>query len=71
MVNAIKSAWCAWTHGGGRIERDEMGRINWQCAKCGRWSDSPIPVETERYMTDRAIARWYVDMQASIPPPKK
>lgn len=41
---ALADCWCAYTHGGGRIERDPLGRINWRCAKCGRWS---IPVETQ------------------------
>ena len=38
----LSTLWCDWTHGGGRIERDHLGRINWRCAKCGRWSDSPV-----------------------------
>lgn len=48
---------CDWTHGGGRILRDEHGRINWRCDKCGRWSDSPVPLEHERRQTDAAVAK--------------
>lgn len=40
----LKRWWCGLTHGGGVITRDPVGRINWQCSKCGRWSD-PIPWE--------------------------
>lgn len=40
--------WCDITHGGGRIERDSHGRINWRCARCGRWSDHPVPLKDER-----------------------
>ena len=49
----LKNLWCSWTHGGGRIERDELGRINWRCAKCGRWHDSPVPLAVERAVIDR------------------
>ena len=52
----LKNMWCDLTHGGGRIERDEMGRINWRCAKCGRWSDFPVSHEDERRQTDAAIS---------------
>ena len=46
---------CDWTHGGGRILRDDQGRINWRCDKCGRWSDSPVPLDDERRQTDADI----------------
>jgi len=46
----LKQFWCSWTHGGGHIKRDSFDRINWQCCKCGRWSD-PIPLETEHRQT--------------------
>lgn len=49
----IKRLWCQWTHGGGTIERDDMGRINWRCAKCGRWSDKPVPLEDEAKFLSR------------------
>lgn len=42
-----KSLWCDLTHGGGTIQRDELGRINWRCAKCGRWSDFPVPLKED------------------------
>ena len=50
----MKNLICSWFHGGGYIKRDELGRINWQCKKCGRWAD-PVPLEQEKRMTDRAI----------------
>lgn len=40
--------WCGWTHGGGQIKRDDEGRINWQCNKCGRWSRYPVPLGEEQ-----------------------
>lgn len=43
--------WCSWTHGGGRIKRDDRGRINWQCDRCGRWAD-PVPSDQERRVVD-------------------
>ena len=46
--------WCSWTHGGGHIERDSLGRINWQCQRCGRWHD-PVPVADEAAMINAAI----------------
>lgn len=51
----LKNMWCDLTHGGGRIERDDMDRINWRCAKCGRWSDHPVSHEDERRQTDAAM----------------
>jgi hypothetical protein len=54
MNNWLKVQWCDWFHGGGQIKRDEHGRINWQCDKCGRWADS-VEVEEERKMTDSYI----------------
>lgn len=44
-MNWIKHKLCDWFHAGGRIKRDEQGRINWQCDTCGRWG---TPVEKER-----------------------
>lgn len=46
---------CDWTHGGGDIKRNAHGQINWQRRKCGRWSDSPVPLEQERRQADAAI----------------
>lgn len=51
----LKSWWCALTHGGGSIVRDDLGRINWQCAACGRYSD-PVPLDEDRRVVDRHIA---------------
>lgn len=51
ILDGIASEWCRATHGGGHIERDPSGRVNWQCAKCGRWA-APVETEDER----RAIA---------------
>lgn len=53
----LKNLWCEWTHGGGHIERDPLGQINWQCAKCGRWSDHPVPVQTERQVVAAHASR--------------
>jgi hypothetical protein len=36
--------------------RDPSNRVNWQCAKCGRWA-TPVPLEDERKMTDAALGR--------------
>ena len=57
ICERLREFWCEWTHGGGRIDRDELGRINWRCSKCGRWSRFPVPLKDERSMTDAAIAR--------------
>jgi len=50
----LTSWWCDWFHGGGIIKRDSADRINWQCAKCGRWAD-PVPVDVERMVVDQDI----------------
>ena len=40
MTDWIAKLWCGWFHGGGQIKRHYYtDRINWQCSKCGRWSD--------------------------------
>ncbi len=51
----LRIKWCLWFHRGGNVARDIEGRINWRCS-CGRWSDSPVPLEDERRMTDRHLA---------------
>lgn len=56
MRERIKEFWCSWFHGGGDIKRDHLDRINWQCAKCGRWAD-PVPLEDEHRQTAKDIAR--------------
>jgi hypothetical protein len=50
----LKDKLCDWFHGGGRIKRDAVGRINWQCDKCGRWGD-PVPLEHEAQMIEQHI----------------
>lgn len=52
----MKKFICSWFHGGGDIKRDELGRINWQCRKCGRWAD-PIPQEVEQRQTAKDIIK--------------
>lgn len=52
----FKEMWCDLFHGGGSIERDNLGRINWQCKKCGRWSRFPVPLDEEKAVIDRDIA---------------
>ena len=60
IIEGLRDLWCDYTHGGGHIERDPLGRVNWQCDKCGRWS-TPVPPEDERKTTDYAI--WCADSQ--------
>ena len=55
MIKWLNDLWCDWTHGGGKIERDELGRINWRCSKCGRWSDDPTPLKTERSICGKEL----------------
>ena len=50
----IKEVFCDWFHGGGYVLRDQLGRVNWQCARCGRWAN-PVPEEGENEMIDAAI----------------
>ncbi len=47
LAEKIRVLLCDWTHGGGRIVRDDLGRINWRCNKCGRWAD-PVPLDEEK-----------------------
>jgi hypothetical protein len=54
VIRMAREAWCSWTHGGGDIKRDSVGRINWQCRRCGRWAD-PVPLTEEAAMTASAI----------------
>ena len=53
-MNWLRDLWCNVVHGGGHIKRDDQGRINWQCATCGRWSD-PVPLEEENELIGRDI----------------
>lgn len=54
VLDWLAREWCRWTHGGGDIKRDPLDRINWQCRKCGRWSDW-VPPEEERAEVERAL----------------
>jgi hypothetical protein len=53
MIEWLSTKWCSWFHGG-RIKRDEQGRINWQCDNCGRWAE-PVDKQTERLIVDADI----------------
>lgn len=57
MGEWLKKKICQWFHGGGDINRDDQGRINWQCRKCGRWSDNPVPLIEENRVVGNEIAR--------------
>lgn len=37
--DGLAAEWCRLTHGGGHIQRDPTGCVNWQCNKCGRWAE--------------------------------
>jgi rubrerythrin len=37
IAKYLKALWCSWTHGGGTVEHNPSGLIDWQCNKCGRW----------------------------------
>lgn len=54
-IKWIARQWCSWTHGGGKIKRYSMDRINWQCSKCGRWSD-PVSHADEARQVAAALA---------------
>ncbi len=54
FLDGLRSEWCSLTHGGGFILRDPLGRINWQCKKCGRWAN-PVPLNDEKRVVDAAL----------------
>jgi len=54
LAGRASRLWCAWTHGGGHIVRDNLGRVNWQCAKCGRWADA-VPADVENALVAAAL----------------
>jgi hypothetical protein len=58
----LTKLWCGWFHGGGHIMRDSQDRLNWRCAKCGRWGDDPVSHE-EAAVT---VARYEADMRRAI-----
>ena len=43
--------WCSYIHGGGKIERDPYGHINWQCAKCGRWAEPVTHADEQKLLS--------------------
>lgn len=53
----LRAEWCSLTHGGGHILRDPLDRVNWQCAKCGRWAE-PVSPEDEARGLARASDEW-------------
>lgn len=57
----IADLWCSWTHGGGIILRDPLGRVNWQCNKCGRWSD-PVSHADEAAVVNQQLTTRGVDV---------
>ena len=54
ILDGLLLEWCSYTHGGGQIERDSSGRINWQCCKCGRWAN-PVSENDEFKMTNKQL----------------
>ena len=54
MIRLLRNLWCDWTHSG-VIKRVAQGRINWQCEKCGRWSDKPLGHNLEGAFIDAEI----------------
>lgn len=55
-MNWLRKKWCDWTHGGGHLERDEQDRLNWRCARCGRWGDHPLQKSDEAMAIERIFA---------------
>ena len=54
ILDGLLREWCSYTHRGGQIDRDSLGRINWQCCKCGRWAH-PVREIEEIEMTNKQI----------------
>jgi hypothetical protein len=54
----LRRVWCDWTHGGGDIKRDRIGRINWQCRKCGRWGTPVSAAEERQAIADDIMRSW-------------
>jgi hypothetical protein len=38
-ADALEKWWCDWFHSGQIKRHYYTDLINWQCSKCGRWSD--------------------------------
>lgn len=62
LVDRISAAWCDWTHGGGYLWRDYLGRIYWRCAKCGRLSDDPVRETKAKKGLNRYSAKTLIDI---------
>ena len=57
-IAAWRKLWCNWFHGGGHIHRDEQGRLNWRCTKCGRWGDCPVELQDEWQLIGQSVAAY-------------
>lgn len=57
---------CHFFHRGGEVARDDQGRINWRCLKCGRWSDHPVGHEKELEVLDGVMALRKQEMQGRL-----
>ena len=55
---------CDLLHSGGRIKRDDLGRINWQCDTCMRWSSKPVPIRDETLQVNMQISK-HIDSMTS------
>lgn len=53
MIEWLRKRWCELAHGGGRIQHDPQGRVNWRCSRCGRWAD-PVPTDELQRIVDSA-----------------
>ena len=53
----LKSVWCSYFHGGGYILRDQSGRVNWQCTKCGRWAN-PVSDSEEFNLLEISLKKY-------------
>lgn len=56
MLNWLKDQWCNFAHGGGGIERNSSGALNWRCSTCGRWHNASVPLAEERRVVDAAMS---------------
>lgn len=55
---------CDFFHSGGRIKRDDLGRINWQCDTCMRWSANPVAIKDETLQVNMQINK-HIDSMTS------
>lgn len=56
-MKKLRVLWCNLAHGDGQVKRDSLGRINWQCSKCGRWM-SPVTPEEEASVVEADKQMW-------------